>query len=139
MGLTFGDRLALYFPLVSIINLFIYVLKYPSLPTMQSDISLIDVAVGHFARLEFASSELSFPFTKEIARLARVMELKGKNDMAPQHDVTTAADELAGPSEQAPGYDIGKNVRRLAFLDHESSPSSNLSGLCKKSKTGLLY
>ncbi|KAJ5783771.1 fungal specific transcription protein [Penicillium psychrosexuale] len=63
--------LALYFPLVSVINIFIYILKYPALPTAPSDLALLDIATGHFARLEFASPDIALPFVREIARLAR--------------------------------------------------------------------
>ena len=66
-------RLVLYFPLVSVINLFIYILKYPSLPTTQSDIALIEVAAGHFSRLEYASADLARPFAREITHLARAV------------------------------------------------------------------
>lgn len=69
-------RLALFTPLVGLVNLFIYVLKYPTLPTTHSDIALMDVAVGYFGRLEFASSDLAFPFIREVASLARVMARK---------------------------------------------------------------
>ncbi|GKZ38319.1 hypothetical protein AbraIFM66950_010449 [Aspergillus brasiliensis] len=65
--------LVLYFPLLSVINLFIYILKYPTLPTTQSDIALIEVAVGHFSRLEYASGDLARPFAREITRLARAV------------------------------------------------------------------
>ncbi|KAL3249815.1 hypothetical protein ABHI18_011498 [Aspergillus niger] len=65
--------LVLYFPLVSVINLLIYILKYPSLPTTQSDIALIEVAAGHFSRLEYASADLARPFAREITHLARAV------------------------------------------------------------------
>lgn len=71
--LNLFPRLALFTPLVGLINLFIYVLKYPTLPTTYSDIALMDVAVGHFGRLEFASTDLAFPFTRDVASLARIM------------------------------------------------------------------
>jgi hypothetical protein len=74
--LKLSHRLALFTPLLGMINLFIYVLKYPTLPTTHSDIALMDVAVGHFGRLEFASSDLAFPFTRDAANIARVMARK---------------------------------------------------------------
>lgn len=64
-------RLAFYFPLVSAINILIYVLKYPALPTATSDVALLDIATGHFSRLELASPDMALPFVREIARLAR--------------------------------------------------------------------
>ncbi|CAI7612375.1 unnamed protein product [Penicillium glandicola] len=63
--------LAFYFPLVSAINILIYVLKYPALPTASSDVALLDIATGHFSRLELASPDVALPFVREITRLAR--------------------------------------------------------------------
>ncbi|PQE06909.1 Fungal specific transcription factor domain-containing protein [Rutstroemia sp. NJR-2017a BBW] len=63
--------LAFYFPLVSAINIFIYILKYPALPTASSDVALLDISAGHFGRLELASPETALPFVREIAKLAR--------------------------------------------------------------------
>lgn len=65
--------MAFYYPILGLINLFVHVLKHPTSPTALSDISLLEVGAGHFARLEFASSgELSFSFGREISSLARL-------------------------------------------------------------------
>ena len=45
-------------------------MKYPALPTASSDVALLDIATGHFSRLEFASPDIALPFVKEVARLA---------------------------------------------------------------------
>lgn len=64
--------LVFYFPVLGLINLFVHVLKNPLLPTAQSDIALMDMIAGHFARLEFASSgQLVFSFAREVSTLAR--------------------------------------------------------------------
>ncbi|KAH7013830.1 fungal-specific transcription factor domain-containing protein [Ilyonectria destructans] len=61
-----------YFPLVGLINMFICVLKNPLSPSTASDLSLMDIVVGHFGYMEFiSSSELEFPFPREIASYAR--------------------------------------------------------------------
>ena len=53
-------------------NLFIYILKYPHLPTVRSDIALLDIVAGHCGRLELITDmELSFSFPRELAMLAR--------------------------------------------------------------------
>jgi hypothetical protein len=45
----------------------------------MSDLSLMDVVVGHFGYLEFASSsELVFPFAREITSYARDVVKKAK-------------------------------------------------------------
>lgn len=65
-------RLAIYFPLVGLINLFLHVVQNPLLPTTNSDIALMDVVVGHFGYLEFASgSELGTQFPRKVVAYAR--------------------------------------------------------------------
>ncbi|MCJ1299227.1 hypothetical protein MMC08_002019 [Hypocenomyce scalaris] len=62
---------AFYYPMVGFINLFIYILKFPGLPSAQSDVALLDVITGHFGHMEFVtSSELRFCFAREAAALA---------------------------------------------------------------------
>jgi hypothetical protein len=79
-------RSGFYYPMVGLINLFIYVLRFPTIPSVQLDVALLDVAAGHFAHLEFiTSSELTFSFTREVAALARHTVKKAKErivDMA---------------------------------------------------------
>jgi len=58
----------------SLINLFICLLKAPTNQSSLSDLALLDMVAGHFAHMEFVtSSELSFPFTREVAALARIV------------------------------------------------------------------
>ena len=59
------------YPLTSLINLFIHVLQHPTLASVESDIDLMYVVSGHFSYLEFACFEMAFPFTRQIANLAR--------------------------------------------------------------------
>lgn len=67
--------------MVGFINLFISVLKSPMLASAQSDVALLDMVAGHFANMEFVtSSELAFPFTREVAALARSTARKAKED-----------------------------------------------------------
>lgn len=57
--------------MVGLINLFLYILKYPTLPSAVSDVAVLDIAVGHFGHLEVVTAaELSYPFPREIAALA---------------------------------------------------------------------
>lgn len=66
------SRLAFYYPMVGLINLFVSILKSPASLVAPSDVALMDIAVGHFGHLEFiTTSELAFPFTREVAVLAR--------------------------------------------------------------------
>lgn len=64
----------LHFPMHAFINLFIFVIGNPGLPSVQSDLALLDVAAGYFGQLEFVTgSKLSFPFARDIAALARAV------------------------------------------------------------------
>ena len=77
----FDPRSAFYYPMVGLINLFISLLKNPTLPSAQSDVALLDMVAGHFAHMEFVtSSELAFPFTREVAALARSTVKKAKEE-----------------------------------------------------------
>ncbi|KAJ9614387.1 hypothetical protein H2200_002523 [Cladophialophora chaetospira] len=68
---TSPQWLVFYFPMVGLINLFLYILKYPSLTTALGDVSMLDIAVGHFGHLEvITASDLSYPFARELARIA---------------------------------------------------------------------
>lgn len=79
--------LAFYYPMVGVINLFIFILKYPTLPTAQPDVALLDVVAGHFGHMEFiTSSELTFPFPKEVSALAYVTIKKARERVAGQSD-----------------------------------------------------
>jgi hypothetical protein len=111
--LNLSPRLALFTPLVGLINLFIYVLKYPTLPTSNSDIALIDVAVGHFGRLEFALSDLAFPFTRDVASLARDLVRKTREGF-PSGDATSPpSDSLTEPAVMDATFD---SVNDVSFL-----------------------
>lgn len=65
------SRLVFYFPMVGLINLFLYVLKQPSLASATPDVATLDIAVGHFGHLAvLSSSELNYPFAREVASIA---------------------------------------------------------------------
>lgn len=57
----------------ALIHLFIHTLERPNDPTTKSDLALIEVGAGHFARLEYdTNSEYPVPFARRIADLARM-------------------------------------------------------------------
>lgn len=65
------NSLILYYPLVGFVNVFIHVLKYPTLPSTRSDIALMDMVVGHFGHLGFLSaSEAASSFTRQLVMIA---------------------------------------------------------------------
>jgi len=63
--------LAFYYPIYAHINLFVYILKYPTLLTTKPDLGLLDVCAGHFGYIEFlTSSGISISAPRELANLA---------------------------------------------------------------------
>ena len=65
-------RVAYYSPLYAFVNVFIGILSDPSLASAQSDLHLMDVASGYFARLEYTTdSQWSVPLVKDAATIAR--------------------------------------------------------------------
>ncbi|OAL34609.1 hypothetical protein AYO20_06026 [Fonsecaea nubica] len=78
--------LAFYFPLVGLINLFLHVIQHPTLPTANSDISLMDAIVGHFGYMEYASgSELVFKFPRKCVVYAREVVKRARRQSTSQH------------------------------------------------------
>ncbi|KIW27762.1 uncharacterized protein PV07_07470 [Cladophialophora immunda] len=64
--------LSFFGPIYALINLFIYILQNPQRFGIQSDLALMEVGAGYFARVKFAtSSEISISFAREMATLAR--------------------------------------------------------------------
>ncbi|KAF7941637.1 uncharacterized protein EAE97_006474 [Botrytis byssoidea] len=100
--------LAFYFPLVSAINIFIYILKYPALPTTSSDVALLDICTGHFSRLELASPDTALPFIREIARLARSTVESVKNSAASPGSLLGA--DVMAPSVAQPSVPHARNL-----------------------------
>lgn len=64
---------------MGLINLFIYVIKYPTSPSAESDIILLEVAVGHFSYLSFIlGSSAIFNFIKDFVSQARLAVREAK-------------------------------------------------------------
>ncbi|KIV79886.1 hypothetical protein PV11_07427 [Exophiala sideris] len=92
---------AYYSPLYAVVNVFINILCDPSLSSAQSDLRLLDVASGYFARLEYTTdSQWSVPLVKDAATIARnaVEALSRHTGQTAQHDGSTLAMSHALPS-----------------------------------------
>lgn len=62
----------LYYPILGVINLFVNTLKTPNDPSAMSDVALMEIIAGNFARLEYASGgQLTITFARELADFAR--------------------------------------------------------------------
>lgn len=65
-------RLSFFGPIYALINLFIYILQHSDTPGIQSDLALMEVGVGFFAKVKFTTdSEVSISFVREMAALAQ--------------------------------------------------------------------
>jgi hypothetical protein len=54
------------------VNLFIHILKTPSLDSVKSDLTLLEVGAGYFARLDFETEGYcSISFPRELVQVAR--------------------------------------------------------------------
>lgn len=99
-------RIAFYFPMLAVINLFIYILKDPTLEGVQSDLALLDIAAGHFANIHFlTSAQVSFTFPREIASVAnkavKKARLKNTEPAGKNHPFAHTPETLpADPSEE---------------------------------------
>ncbi|EXJ53348.1 uncharacterized protein A1O5_13419 [Cladophialophora psammophila CBS 110553] len=94
--------LSFFGPIYALINLFIYILQTPQQPRIQSDLALMDVGAGHFARMQFATdSEISFSFAKEMAALAHEAVEKASRRYAGNDSVSTEADLSRFPQDMS--------------------------------------
>lgn len=105
-------RSTFYYPMTGIINLFIHILRFPTLFTARSDIALLEVMAGHFAHMEFVTgSELNFPFARNVAALAR--QTVEKASQSESH--TPIPPGLEHGSEQE--MDMPSQVSKTRMLD----------------------
>lgn len=57
---------------MGILNLFTYILNSPSLPSVPSDIDLLDMGAGYFGYLGFSTlSQITVSFAKDLTQWAR--------------------------------------------------------------------
>lgn len=64
-------RLVFISPLTAFMNLFFYIIQYPMLATVESDLDCMYRVCGHFNYQEFMSLGIKFTFPREVTNLAR--------------------------------------------------------------------
>jgi hypothetical protein len=89
--------------MVGLINLFVSILIKPTSQDAQSDVALLDIAAGHFAHLEFmTSNELAFPFTREVAAMARATVKAAKERLTTEGTTSDSSwAELIQPNSES--------------------------------------
>lgn len=104
-------RLAFYYPMVGLINLFVTILNNPASSAAQSDVALLDIAAGHFGHLEFTTSnELAFPFTREVATLARATVKKARERPVTDGTVSNSNWIEGFPTNTEPWNDVSNSL-----------------------------
>ncbi|OCT45439.1 putative fungal specific transcription protein [Cladophialophora carrionii] len=68
------------YPLTAFMNLFIYILRYPRLPTVESDLDAMYRVCGHFNYMEYTLPEIAFVFPREATNLARFAVTKASEN-----------------------------------------------------------
>lgn len=123
--LTPTRRLAFYYPFVGLINLFIYILRYPEAPTANSDIALMDIVAGHFGQVEFLTASIfSFPFIREITNLASTMVKRTKNrNVEPPEYTSERADPTSSGLMDEPMSSFG--MGNLTDVKHQTLHPGN--------------
>lgn len=115
-------RVIFYGPIFALINLFIYILQNPKHPRIQSDLTLMDVGAGYFARLKFATdSEFSIDFPKEIAVLSHGVSKDNSHASLVGEDIHTDTE----PSRARQGAIEGTMVQ----TSEEESASFNFNAV----------
>lgn len=81
---------------MAFVNLFVYIIRFPKLSTIQMDLSLLDVISGYFGRLELATgAKKSFPFVRDLAQCAHAVVARS------QPGLLTADHDHEGPTIQS--------------------------------------
>lgn len=116
-------RLTFFYPLVGLINLFIYVIQNPRLPTAQSDIALMDVIVGHFGFLGYITgAEVTSAFPRKVVSIAR-----GVVDRASK---SSASNQLPADGQYMPNYE------GIQLLTNGLPPLPEVSPHCASARVG---
>lgn len=83
--------------MIGLINLFVCVLQSPAASSAHSNVSLLDVAAGYFAHMDFVTAEeLSFNFARDVAALTRRAAQRAQSaaTAASRTDVNSATSPL---------------------------------------------
>lgn len=101
--------------MLAVINLLVYILKYPTHPAVQSDLALLDIVAGHFGHIHIlTSSHVTFTFAREVAGLANDTVQRaalqvgenGKEDDAVMNGLDAAPNLMADDLVSLPHYPV---------------------------------
>lgn len=87
-------------------QLFVHVLKEPTASTAPGDVALMDIAAGHFARIELATSmELDLAFVREMVKAARD-KVKEGSQLARATDAASTGSDFQEASMSSADDDV---------------------------------
>ncbi len=96
-NVTTPSWLTFDYPISAAINLFIHILKHPTLTSATADLGLLDVCAGHFGYIEFlTSSKISISLPREASNVASkvVKNMKrGSSEYTPTEDTNRYSDQ----------------------------------------------
>lgn len=94
---------------MAMLNLFTYILRFPSLPSVETDIHLLDMVAGYFGYLSFSTlSHVTVSFAKEVTQWARAAVEKSRQNEKLQEQIPAAL-ASASPAliaDLQPIYDV---------------------------------
>ena len=128
--------LGFQYPIYAVINLFIYILKYPSLTTATADLGLLDVCAGHFGYIDFlTSSQVSIALPREAANVAaRVVKAASTKNSGPNTTESTQSLESHNNTQTQILDDAG-----YIFDNMELSGSVNGVSRCNNDVSAKLW
>lgn len=117
--------MAFYGPIYALFNLFIYILLNPNSSNIHSDVALLDICAGHFARLEFATdSNISIPLVREVAALAR--DVVNRHELwSPKNGTQSFGNAIDDLSMPFPTSQLVDTVGCDTLQEGEGYPSSS--------------
>lgn len=121
--------LAFYYPIYAVINLFIYILKYPGLSTTAADLGLLDVCAGHFGYIEFlTSSKVSVSLPREAANVAsRVVKRAKMKASGPTSVASTISPDFQSNGSQP--HAVGMDGLDFARPENEAAEFGDVCAL----------
>lgn len=103
--------------MLAVTVLFCSVMQNPMSPSAQSDVALLDMAAGHFAKLELATSmQVDVQFVRDIADIARHKINEVKNYSWAEFDFSTSA--LGSVQGSPPKTPEDRAVRIIDSITH---------------------
>ncbi|KAK5044365.1 hypothetical protein LTR84_011315 [Exophiala bonariae] len=101
-------------PLTAFMNLFFYIIQYPTLVTVKPDLDCMYQVCGHFNYLEYMSPGIKFSFPRRVTNLARLVVTKASSSVNPK--ANKRSEEVVRPTTTT-SNPVSPNVTMPALYD----------------------